>query len=88
MESYIHVNWFYIGGGIKTHLSKDEYMRYSFFPDESFHKFELGLNYDFITIGYRHECFHPIIPSCNTANMELNWEGYLNEIFIKFEGRL
>ena len=87
METYVHMNWFYIGGGIKTHFWKDEYKDFSFFPDESFYKFELGATFDFVTIGYRHECFHPIVPNYNDVDVKSNWEGYLNEIFIRFSGK-
>lgn len=42
----------------------------------------------FVTIGYRHECFHPVIPNSKVLDIELNWEGYLNEVFIRFEKEL
>jgi len=85
LETFLEWKYFYIGGGIKTHIWKCR-DNYTFSPDGSFYSLAFGFTFNKIEIGMRHYCIHPIVPYMTYTKPEPQWEGAYEEIFIRFSG--
>lgn len=84
MQTRIYLWDFYVGGGIKNIICSKVHLS----PNKITYLFQLGWNNDFIEIGFRHYCIHPIIPYMSNKKITINYEGAYEEIFIKLEGKI
>ena len=80
-------DFFYIGGGLKTVILKNNEGLY-FDPQAINFEFESGIKVGPINIFFRHYCFHPIMTYMSRYESNLKWEGGYEEIGIRIEGRI
>lgn len=85
LETKLHCSIFYIGGSVRT--SFYGWNGDSFDPSKIDFKFDAGLSYKSIDIGWRHDCFHPIQPYVSQLPVP-RWEGAYQEVFVKFKGQI
>jgi len=84
VESY----GFYVGGGMRNYFWKDR-EGISFWPYQMTFRFDAGWRNDFLDIGFRHYCMHPVVPFLELTGAPLcEWEGAYEELFIRVHGRL
>jgi len=74
----------FIGGGMRSHFvyyaDKTE-----FWPYTVDYRFELGIKIGNLTIGFRHNCYHPAAPFEKIyAKMDAAFE----ELYVRFEGKV
>ena len=74
----------FVGGKIKTRMydSPDSWT-YKPFTDE--YTFNAGLRFDFLEIGFRHLCTHPVIPYIRSSGAKINYEGAYDELYFRIE---
>jgi len=74
----------FIGGGMLCHFVNDVYTN-QFFPYMMDYRFEIGFKIDGFSIGFRHNCYHPVAPyNITLSNMNAAFE----EIYIRFESKI
>lgn len=76
-------NLVYIGGGVKTFIWRDG-SGWSFYPNTSIYKFAAGLEAGPVEIGFRHYCQHPTAPFMQVAVGRCVYEGFYEELFVRF----
>ncbi|MBA7525413.1 hypothetical protein ES705_17564 [subsurface metagenome] len=76
---------FFIGGGVKTYIWKYNFS-YTFWPNTAGYSLIAGINLGILEIGFRHYCYHPVLPWTEYINFDLQWEGAYEEIYVRLEG--
>lgn len=87
LSASVEVKGFYIGGGMHNYFWKT-IKGISFWPYQMTFLFNAGWRNDYVDVGFRHYCMHPVIPYAGLVKPQQNWEGGYQELFIKFKGRL
>jgi hypothetical protein len=75
-------NHFYITGGLKTYAWKQG-TEWTFWPHSTLYDFGAGLLWGPVQVGWRHFCFHPVMPCSILYDAELKAEGAWDEVFVK-----
>lgn len=75
-----------VQGGVRTHVFKD-LQGDSYFPDRAAFRFGAAFKYDWLEIGYRRECEHPIYPFIYNNFNPPKWESAYDEVYITIEKR-
>ena len=73
------IGFLFIGGGIYTAVWKSQDNR-TFFPYSTNYNFTAGLDFDWLRIGYEHNCFHPVSPG---FLIHSGWNGSQDKLFIR-----
>jgi hypothetical protein len=89
----VFFDMFYIGGDAKIFIVKRADNFYEFNPTSLGSLFFAGIKYNFdsdssIDFGLRHYCQHPIIPYMYNSKPSILWEGFYEEIYLRFEGKI
>jgi hypothetical protein len=79
---------FYVGGGMRNYFWKDR-DGMGFYPYQMTFRFDAGWRNEFLEVGFRHYCMHPVVPwLALTGAPECQWEGSYEELFVRMHGRL
>jgi hypothetical protein len=76
---------FFIGGGTKCYMWKYN-VGYTFCPNTAGYSFIAGVNLGILEAGYRHYCYHPVMPWSYYRRSAMKWEGAYSEIYVRLEG--
>lgn len=79
---------FYMGGTIRSITQKRILPAKEFIPLAIWYNVEAGWKYEWITIGWDHECDHPIVPWFYKYPGIIKWEGGWDELFVRATLRL
>lgn len=79
-------DYFFVGGEMDCYLKVQDGDN-PFFPVDMFYAFSAGARFDFLEIGFRHYCMHPIVPFLYHAEVSPQWEGSYEEIYLRVEVR-
>jgi hypothetical protein len=74
----------FIGGNVKTYINKYT-ANTSFSPVNAEYAVKVGMRFDFIELGFRHYCTHPVVPWLYHRNVSPQWEGAYDEIYLRLE---
>ena len=90
---FIFFDLVYIGGDTKIFATKRSDRILDFNSTSLATVFFAGIKYNFdedtsIDLGFRHFCQHPIVTYMYETTPSLIWEGFYEEIYIRFEGKL
>ncbi len=78
---------FYVGGGMRNYFWKDR-GKISYWPYQMTFLFDAGWRNDFLDIGFRHYCMHPVVPFLAIIGTPpQNWECSYDELFVRVHGR-
>lgn len=79
---------FYIGGslGVPVWQDPNDGAIPSFWPNDLQAVVKLGIRFGGVEIGYSHLCTHPVMPYQPMVGSQTSWEGYYDEIHVKFSG--
>jgi len=78
---------FYVGGGMRNYFWK--MLEKGFRPYQMTFRFDAGWRNDFLDIGFRHYCMHPVVPFLGlTGAPPQNWECAYEVLFFRIHGRL
>jgi hypothetical protein len=75
---------FYLGGAMKCYMWRNT-GRLNFHPYQMTYRFDAGWRNDWLTLGFRHYCIHPVIPLAGVMLPEQNWEEAFEELFIRVD---
>lgn len=76
-----------VGGGRRNYFWKK--LEKGFRPYQMTFLFNPGWRNDFLDVGFRHYCMHPVVPFLGlTGPPPQNWECAYDELFIRIHGRL
>lgn len=79
---------FYLGSGIKTVIWQLDSSKL-FYLDKTYFNFNVGIEWESVTIGFRHYVKHPIMRYIiYFDNHSIEWGKGYEEIFIKLEGKI
>lgn len=80
-------DFFYVSGNIKTfiYILED---KLAFLPHAVSYNFELGLLIVPLSVFWKHNCIHPVMPYAYWYEPELKWEGSYDEVGIRLEARI
>jgi len=88
LAATIEAYGFYAGGGMRCYMWATQ-PQIGFWPYQMTFMAEAGWRNDWLTIGFRHWCMHPIVPYLALIGPPpLSWEGGYEEIYVKIHGRL
>jgi hypothetical protein len=75
----------YVGGAVSTHFTPTSLINYS--PFQNTYEIGAGLEFDGVTLGYRHACYHPLQPYATVIGREIKpkYEGGYNQVFMRIE---
>jgi hypothetical protein len=76
----------YLGGSVRTNFADQRYMP-DFKPLSALYLFEAGYKHDWLQVGWRHYCTHPV-PALVGGSFARLWEGGYEEVFVRIEGGL
>ncbi len=84
------VSWkgFYINGAARIVVTKHPISWYEFIPVGLWSTMETGWRNDYINLGWRHECDHPVVVAYQTHPGIIKWEGGWDEIFARVTVRM
>jgi hypothetical protein len=88
LEASVEAYGFYIGGGMRCYFwkTRDDY---DFSPFQMTFRFDAGWRNEWLNVGFRHYCLHPVMPWMPFVGApQQNWEGAYEELFIRIDGRL
>ena len=75
---------FFLGGGMKCYMWRNT-GRLNFWPYQMTYRFDAGWRNDWLTLGLRHYCIHPVIPLAGVVLPVQNWEESFQELFVRVE---
>ena len=88
LEASVEAYGFYVGGAMRCYFWKCR-DGYDFSPYQMTFRFDAGWRNDFLNIGFRHYCMHPVVPFLALKGAPLcKWEASYEELFVRIEGRL
>jgi len=77
-----------VGGGMRNYFWKDR-GEIGFCPYQMTFRFDAGWRNEFLDIGFRHYCMHPVVPWLALTEAPMcEWEGAYEELFVRIHGRL
>lgn len=85
LEASVELHGFYVGGAVTVYMWKVKGGR-TFSPYQLSSRFDAGWRNDWLTIGFRHLCEHPVIPHFNAG--QAFWERAYEQLFVRVEGRI
>jgi hypothetical protein len=59
----------------------------SFAPNRLGSTLGVGLDFDWLEVGYQHRCDHPVTPWRSFEVSPPKWEGWSDRIYVKVEGK-
>ena len=80
----VFFDYFFIGGSSKIYMQKANVGK-DFWPKNAEWGFALGARFDFVELGFRHYCMHPIIPWIYRQEISPQWEAAYEEIYLRIE---
>lgn len=74
----------FISGSIRTYILPSGTVNFS--PREVVYDFSIGMRWQPFEFGWRHRCFHPIMPYLPTLDIDVRGiEGGYDEIYLRVE---
>ena len=74
----------FLGGSVRTYVLPTEGIDFS--PRSSVYDFHAGLRWRMLEAGWRHRCFHPMMPYLPVLDVELHGvEGGYDELYVRIE---
>lgn len=75
----------FIGGAVRTYIVPGN-SDYTFSPRYSSYDFTAGLRYKMLELGWRHRCFHPMMPYMPILDVDVRGiEGWYDELYLRVE---
>ena len=74
----------FAGGGVRTYVVPSHGIHFS--PRNSVFDFTAGLQWRMLEVGWRHRCFHPMMPYSPILEVH-GIEGGYDELYFRIEGR-
>jgi len=80
------LGFFFIGGDIRTEMFIRDFAAGSFVPTLENYGFNFGIRpAEWIEIGFRHHCIHPMMTYIYQEMKTPNWEGAFEEVYLKID---
>jgi len=87
MEASVEIHGFYVGGGMRCYMWKT-IGDIEFYPYQMTYRFDAGWRNEWLNIGFRHYCQHPVMPWMPFQRPDQNWEGAYEELCFRVRGRI